>query len=242
MMQARHGIIGVRVRLICITLMVLSLGARAGRAAELTAEVVAVSDEAVLVDVHATTPHGPQSGWLVLTGRPAGSVQRFWRELPKELGGADCDKAMSAFSKVLEQRSIGGVQLDARQCGRNDKPFWAASQVLLDGKAVNGRFITWLTVERAKATRDQTAYGPFPGTRYAGSFTGKFLNLTRDGLSFAALPTVFSPPSPQAGWVVVAPGGALVAAFDADYGGFQVWIRSGTRWRSALLVNALDLQ
>jgi hypothetical protein len=220
-------------------LMLLAIGASSARADELAADVVAISDEAIYLDVHGRTSRGPQHGWLMIS-RTEPNVRRFWRELPKELGHADCDLAMNQFSKVLEQQNVGGVQLDARQCGRNDKPWTAAYQPMVDGKpAPTIRYLTSASLERLRANRYGTAYGAFAGTKWQAHSTGKFISLMRDGQSFASLPTGLSP-TPATGWVIVSPSGGMAVAFDADFGGFQLWVRAGGRWKSVALVNALD--
>jgi hypothetical protein len=227
-------------RLAFVTLL-LCVCAPARADGDLAADVVAITDDAVFIDVFGKTPKGPQLGWLVLNRRDA-SVHRYWRELPKGLGRADCDGAMNDFSKALEQFDVGGVRLDARQCGRNDISAWAASQPVLNGGELKGRYVTSLTLERLRATRSAFGFGSFVGTKWTARFTGKFVNVMRDGQSYASMPTGLSPPTPAAGWVVVAPSGGMACAFDSDFGGFQMWQREGGRWKSVLLVNALDME
>src|SRR4051794_31855973 len=104
------AIIEVRLRLAFVILL-LSVCAGPARAADsdLAADVVAITDDVVFVDIHGKTPKGPQNGWLMLS-RKEPQVRRFWRELPKDLGKGDCDGAMNDFSKALEESDVGGVR------------------------------------------------------------------------------------------------------------------------------------
>jgi hypothetical protein len=144
------------------------------------------------------------------------------------VGQADCAEATDKFSKVLQERNIVGVTLDARQC-KNDKP-----------ASAGGRRVTMPSDERAAATRAQMAFPAYAGKRWVASFTGKSLSITRDGMSYGNVPTGLQPTT-TTGWVVVSPNGALMAAFDAGYGGFQLWVRNNNQWKSVALVDPLEL-
>jgi len=235
----RRVIVDGALRTALVSAVLLIFGAPVARAGEgeVAADLVAITDETVFVDVHARAQHG------FLAIARDGQVKRFWRELPK--GSADCanccDRAMAELAQLLEAQSIGGVRLDARQCGRHDGAWTALLQPMVDGKpAPTGRFVTSLTLERLQANRRALAFGPFVGARWSARFTGKLLNLDRDRQPFMSMPTGLSP-QVATGWVAVSPNAGMVIAFDGEYGGFQLWIRASGRWRSIALINALDL-
>lgn len=224
----------------CAALSVPGVVASGDGGQTVAADVVAVTDSVVVIDVQAQTPQGAQRGWVVL-GRSQ-SVVRVWRTLPQ--GSIDCEAAVQKFSDVLAGLRLDGVALDARQCGRHDAPFWAAAQRILDGNSPDARpplDVTSPSLERLRATREAMAFGVGTGTRWAARFTGKSVVITRQGVTHATLPTGISP-SPANGWVVVAPQGAMVVAYDAELRSFQMWIRRGPTWSSPALIDPLEAQ
>jgi hypothetical protein len=68
--------------------------------------------------------------------------------------------------------------------------------------------------------------------------TGKSLDLSQDGRPYARLATGFA--LGAKGWVVVAPGGLLVVAFDPEDGRLQVWQRTMGRWATVAVIDPLD--
>jgi hypothetical protein len=221
-----------------VVLGLLAAGAHADKS-DLTADVIAVSDEAVLVDLHLQKSGAVQRGWVILS-RTAPYIRTLWRERPKTAGPTDCPQSAREFAKVLDELHLDGVQLDARQCGKRDATWWVASQPLIaDPTRDRPPNVTGVRAERLRATRDSTAFGPFVGTRFSARFTGKAVNLTRDGQSFAHLPTGLQP-TVATGWVVVAPSSAFIVAFDADDGRFQSWAHDRGRWGAIALVDPFE--
>ena len=218
--------------------LLASVSAHADKS-DLTADVVAVSDEAVLVDLHMQKPGAVQRGWVILS-RTAPYIRTLWRERPKAMGTTDCNQAAREFAKTLDELHLDGVQLDARQCGKRDAPWWIAAQPMLtDPTRELPSNVTGVRRERLRATRESMAFGPFIGTRFTARFTGKAVNLTRDGQNFAHLPTGLQPTT-ATGWVVVAPSSAFIVAFDADDGRFQSWAHDQGRWGAIALVDPLE--
>jgi hypothetical protein len=189
---------------------------------------MSVEDNAVLVDLHA--PH--QRGWLVIA-KKAPHVRKIWRELPKEK--VDCAFVARHFGKVLDELQVGGVQIDARQCGRHDAPWWAASQ----GTGERPLNVTVVSVERVRATRESMVFPALAGKRWAARVSGKALDIYRDAAPLAHLPTGLTP-TPNGGWIVVSPGADLIVACDPGDERLQGWIRDGTRWLSFVVADLRD--
>src|SRR4051812_27845973 len=99
----------------------LAAGAHADKS-DLTADVIAVSDEAVLVDLHLQKPGAVQRGWVILS-RTAPYIRTLWRERPKPASSNECPQSARELAKVLDELHLDGVQLDARQCGKRDTPW-----------------------------------------------------------------------------------------------------------------------
>lgn len=209
----------------------------------MTAEVVAVTEETVLVDVHAQTGAGAYRGWLVL-GRDGAKPRKLWRERPKAAGPADCDEATQKFAAVLAELHLDGVRLDARQCGRHDGPWWAASQPLADEPAAarpNDRLplnVTVVSVDRLRRTRETMAFGTFTSKLWSARFTGKSLEVLRNRQPWASFQSAMT--AAPGAWVVVAPGGAFVVAFDPQLGHLQAWARQRGAWRTLALVDPVE--
>ena len=222
-----------------VALVLLALSAPRARGDELSAELLAATDDTLLVDVHGQGPQGPQHGWLIFT-RTEPFVKRMWRQLPKTLGHASCEASTREFSKLLEELSIVGVSLDSRQCGKNDRAWIADAQRLVaSGGEDKSRHVSNATPERLKQNRDALAFGAFAGKLWSARFSGKYLTVNRGPTNWATVQTGLQP-TPATGWVAATASGLLVA-FDAGYGGFQIWVRSGNKWVSMAMVDALDL-